>query len=93
MAKLYAMQWLRWSILGIITALPGGKLRDYSFGRLKCRLKCGMLPRLVIQELVAKGLIRSCDGLLYPAVNGLTDYERQLWTWLDQHTPDGFPPG
>jgi hypothetical protein len=87
--RLFALQWLRWSFLLEIAGEPGGKLRNYSWGRIDDP----ELPRIVLCELVKKKLVRSASGRLYAADGVVGEFVEELWVWLDQRTPDGFPPG
>lgn len=87
--RLYAVQWLRWSLLLEIAGAPGGKLANYSSGGIDG----SELPRMVLRELVKKRMVRLRRGRLFAADGAVSDFADRLWEWLDRHTPDGFPPG
>ena len=87
--RLYAAQWLRWSLLLQIRGCPGRSWRDYSCGGLRAHAEGKELYRAVMRELVRKKLVRvghrsGCDvGIL----DDVLAFEWRLWEWLDENTP------
>jgi hypothetical protein len=83
--RLFAMQYLRWSIALEVGGCPGELVRYFI-------RHYGPLAKLVIQELQDSGVIEVSHGEAFRGRNWDAPDE-SLWGWLSEHLPEGYPQG